>query len=59
MSVRVSAYVDAAAHQLPLQQEKEGRGLIVVEAREQSTTTVDANTLFHHGTARQRHWDPR
>ncbi len=47
------------AHQSPLRREKEGRGPIVVKAREQSTTTVDANTLFHDGAARQRHWDPR
>jgi hypothetical protein len=39
--------------------EKEGQGTIVVKAGEQSTTTVDANTLFHHGAARQRHWDPK
>jgi hypothetical protein len=57
--MRVSAYVDAVARQLPLRREKEGRGPIVVEAGERSTTTVDANTLFHDGAARQRHWDPR
>jgi hypothetical protein len=57
--MRVSAYVAAVTRQSPLHQEKEGRGPIVVEAGEQSTTTVDANTLFHHGAARQRHCDPR
>ncbi len=57
--MRVSAYADAVTHQLPLRREKEGRGPIIVEAGEQSTTTVDTNTLFHHGAARQRHWDPR
>ncbi len=57
--MRVSAYVDTVARQSPLRWEKEGQGPIVVKAREQSTTTVDANTLFHHGAARQRHWDPR
>ncbi len=57
--VRVSAYVDAVARQLPLRREKEVRGPIVVKAGEQSTTTVDANTLFHHGAARQKHCDPR
>jgi hypothetical protein len=57
--VWVSAYVDAITRQLPLLREKEGRGPIVVKAGEQSMTTVDANTLFHHGAARQRHCDPR
>jgi hypothetical protein len=57
--VQVYAYVDAVARQLPLCQEKEGRGLIVIKDREQSTMTVDDNTLFHHGADRQRHWDPR
>jgi hypothetical protein len=57
--MRVSAYVDAVVHQLPLLWEEEGRRPIVIEAGEQSTTTVDANTLFHHGAARQRHCDPR
>jgi hypothetical protein len=42
-----------------LRWEKEGRGPIVAKAGEQLTTTVDANTLFHHVAARQRHWDPR
>jgi hypothetical protein len=57
--VRVSAYVDAVASQSPLRREKEGQGPIIVEAGEQMTTTVDANTLFRDGAARQRHWDPR
>jgi hypothetical protein len=57
--MRVSAYVDSVARQLPLRREKEGRGPIIVKAGEQSTMTVDANTLFHHGAASQRHWDPR
>jgi hypothetical protein len=57
--MRVSAYVDTVTCQLLLHQEKEGWGPIVVDAGEQSTTTVDANTLFHDGAARQRHWDPR
>jgi hypothetical protein len=57
--VRVSAYVNAIAHQSPLRGEKEGRGPIVIKAGEGSTMTVDANTLFHHGAARQRHCDPR
>ncbi len=57
--MRMSAYVDAIARQLPLHQEKEGRRPIVIEAGERSTTTVDANTLFHHGAARQRHCDLR
>jgi hypothetical protein len=57
--VQVSAYADAVAHQSPLRWEKEGRGPIIVKAGEQSTTTVDANTLFHDGAARQRHLDPR
>jgi hypothetical protein len=57
--VWVSAYVNTIAHQLPLRREKEGRGPIVVKPGEQSTTTVDANTLFHDGAARQRHWDGR
>ncbi len=38
--MRVSAYVDAVACQLPLLREKEGRGPIAVEAGEGSTTTV-------------------
>jgi hypothetical protein len=59
LPVRVSAYVNAVARQSPLLREKEGRGPIVVKAGERSTTTVDANTLFHHGAARQRHCDPR
>ncbi len=50
--MRVSAYVDAVVRQLPLRQEKEGWGPIVVEAGEQSTMTVDANTSFHDGAAR-------
>ncbi len=57
--VQVSAYVNAIVHQSPLRREKEGRGHIIIKAREQSTMTVDANTLFHHGAARQRYWDPR
>jgi hypothetical protein len=57
--MRVSAYVDAVTRQLLLRRKKKGRGPIVVEAGEQTTTTVDANTLFHDGAARQRHWDPR
>jgi hypothetical protein len=57
--MRVSAYVNAVARQLSLHQEKEGRGPIVIKAGELLTTTVDANTLFYHGAARQRHWDPR
>jgi hypothetical protein len=57
--MRVSTYVDAVARQSPLLREKEGWGPIIVKAGEQSTTTVDANTLFHHGAARQRHCDPR
>ncbi len=57
--MRVSAYVDAVVRQSPLRREKEGRGPIVIKAGEQSTTTVDANTLFNDGAARQRHWDPR
>jgi hypothetical protein len=57
--VRVSAYVDAVARQSPLRQEREGWGPIIAKAGEQSITTVDANTLFHDGAARQRHWDPR
>ncbi len=59
LPMRVSAYIDAVACQSPLLQEKEGQGSIVVEAGEQLTTTVDANTLFHHGAARQRHCDLR
>ncbi len=57
--VRVSAYIDAVAHQLPLRRETEGRVPIVVRAREQLTTTVDATTLFHDGAARQKHCDLR
>ncbi len=59
LPVRVFAYINTVAHQSPLLREKEGWGPIVVEAGEQSTTTVGANTLFHHGAARQRHFDPR
>ncbi len=54
-----AAYVDAVVHQLPLRREKEGRGPIVVKAGEQLTSNDDANTIFHHGAARQRHWGPR
>ncbi len=50
--VRVSAYVNAVTRQSPLRWEKEGRGPIVVEAGERSTTTVEANTIFHDGAAR-------
>jgi hypothetical protein len=57
--VWVSSYVNAIVRQLPLRREKEGRGPIVVKAGEQLTMTVDGNTLFHHGAARQRHCDPR
>jgi hypothetical protein len=57
--VWVSAYIDAVGHQSPLRWEKVGRGPIVIEAGEQSTTTVGANNLFHHGAARQRHCDQR
>ncbi len=56
--VQVYAYINAVARQSPLRWEKEGGGPIIVEAREQSTTTVDANILFHHGAARQSHCDP-
>ncbi len=59
LPVRVSAYIDTVTRQLLLRREKEGRGPIVIKAGEQSTTTVDANTLFHDGASRQRHWDPR
>ncbi len=58
-ALRVSAYVDAVAHQSLLRWEKEGQGPIVVKAGEQSMTTDDANTLFYDGAARQGHWDPR
>ncbi len=57
--VQVSGYIDAVARQLPLRREKEGRVPIVIRAGEQLMMTVDANTLFHDGAARQRHWDPR
>ncbi len=57
--MRVSAYIDAVGRQLLLRREKEGQGPIIVEAGEQSTMTVDANTLFHDGAARQRHWNPK
>jgi hypothetical protein len=57
--MQMFAYVNAVARQSQLRWKKEGRGPIVVKAGEQSTTTVDANTLFHHGAARQRHWNPR
>ncbi len=57
--VRVSAYINAVAHQSPLRREKEGWEPIVVKAGEQSTMTVDANTLFHDDAARQRHCNPR
>jgi hypothetical protein len=56
--MRVSAYVDVVARQLLLHREKEGWGPIVVEVGEQSTMTVDTNTLFHDGATRQRHCDP-